>query len=297
MLVVPTIPAVVLWFGMLVMPESPRWLAAHGRGAAALALLRTIRTSEVEARGELADIERAVAEEESLGKAGLRDLRTPWVLRLVVVGACIGISHVATGVNSIMYYGTEILRSAGLGEQAALVGNIANGVISVLATFVGIWLLGRVGRRPMMLTGLAGTTSTLLVLSVVTRLMADSPALPYLVLTLTVTFLAFQQGAISPVNWLVLSEIFPLRLRGLGMGVAVFVIWITNFLVALIFPVLLDSLGLPDAFGVFVVLGVVSIAFLWRFLPETRGRSLEELEQRFRAQGVTHRKATSGVAG
>ncbi len=295
MLVVPTIPAVALWFGMLVMPESPRWLASHGRGAQALALLRTIRASERDAAGELADIDRAVAQEESAGRAGLRDLRTPWVLRLVVVGACIGISHVATGVNSIMYYGTEILRSAGLGEQAALVGNIANGVISVLATFVGIWLLGRVGRRPMMITGLIGTTSTLLVLSLVTRVMADAAALPYVVLTLTVTFLAFQQGAVSPVNWLVLSEIFPLRLRGLGMGVAVFVIWVTNFLVALVFPILLDSVGLPNAFGMFVVLGVVSIAFLWRFLPETRGRSLEELEQRFRTSGVTHRGSVADV--
>lgn len=296
MLVVPTVPAVVLWVGMLAMPESPRWLAANGRGTQALALLRTIRGSEREAVAELADIDRAAAQEESLGRAGLRDLRTPWVLRLVVVGACIGISHVATGVNSIMYYGTEILRTAGLGEQAALVGNIANGVISVLATFLGIWLLGRVGRRPMMITGLVGTTSTLLVLSITTRVWADSAALPYVVLALTVTFLAFQQGAISPVNWLVLSEIFPLRLRGLGMGVAVFVIWVTNFLVALIFPILLDAVGLPNAFGVFVVLGVGSIAFLWRFLPETRGHSLEELEQRFRTAGVTHRRTAPDVA-
>ncbi|PAE57920.1 MFS transporter, partial [Bacillus licheniformis] len=95
-------------------------------------------------------------------------------------------------VNSIMYYGTEILKNAGFETKAALIGNIANGVISVLATFVGIWLLGKVGRRPMLLTGLIGTTSALLLIGIFSNALQGSAALPYVVLTLTVTFLAFQ---------------------------------------------------------------------------------------------------------
>ncbi|PAE57921.1 MFS transporter, partial [Bacillus licheniformis] len=95
-------------------------------------------------------------------------------------------------VNSIMYYGTEILKNAGFETKAALIGNIANGVISVLATFVGIWLLGKVGRRPMLLTGLIGTTSALLLIGIFSNVLQGSAALPYVVLTLTVTFLAFQ---------------------------------------------------------------------------------------------------------
>ncbi|MBB2921260.1 sugar porter family MFS transporter [Cellulomonas cellasea] len=290
MLVLPTIPAVLLWFGMLVMPESPRWLAANGRGADALALLKRVRHTDSEAAQELDGIEAAVREEAELERASFKDLATPWVLRLVLLGVGIAVVQQITGVNSIMYYGTEILRNAGFEDQAALVGNIANGVISVVATLVGIWLLGKVGRRPLLITGLAGTTTALLLIGVFSRVLEGSDALPYVVLALTVTFLAFQQGAISPVTWLMLSEIFPLRLRGLGMGVSVFILWIVNFCVSLAFPQLLDGLGLSNTFFVFVVLGVLAIAFVFRFVPETRGHSLEQLEHHFRNHGVTHRR-------
>ncbi|MFB9760776.1 MFS transporter, partial [Ectobacillus funiculus] len=97
-----------------------------------------------------------------------------------------------------------------------------------------------------------------------------------------VTFLAFQQGAISPVTWLMLSEIFPLRLRGLGMGVTVFCLWIVNFLIGLVFPVLLEKVGLSTTFFVFVALGIGAITFVHKFLPETKGLTLEQLEQKFR---------------
>jgi major inositol transporter-like SP family MFS transporter len=111
--------------------------------------------------------------------------------------------------------------------------------------------------------------------------MQGSAMLPFIVLFLTVTFLAFQQGAISPVTWLMLSEIFPLRVRGLGMGVTVFCLWITNFLIGLTFPVLLEKIGLSTTFFVFVVLGVIAIMFVKRYVPETKGRTLEELEHDF----------------
>lgn len=289
MLVLPTIPAVVLWFGMLVMPESPRWLAANGRGADALALLKRVRHTDSEAKRELDDIQAAVQEEAELERASFKDLATPWVLRLVLLGVGIGFVQQITGVNSIMYYGTEILRDAGFADQAALVGNIANGVISVIATVVGIWLLGKVGRRPLLLTGQLGTTSALLLIGIFSRVLEGSTALPYVVLALTVTFLAFQQGAISPVTWLMLSEIFPLRLRGLGMGVSVFVLWMVNFGVSLAFPQLLAGIGLSNTFFLFVGLGVLAIAFVARIVPETRGHSLEELEHRFRTVGIAHR--------
>jgi major inositol transporter-like SP family MFS transporter len=181
-----------------------------------------------------------------------------------------------------MYYGTEILKDAGFQTKAALIGNIANGVISVLATLVGIWLLGKVGRKPMLITGLIGTTTALLLIGIFALMLEGSSALPYIVLTLTVTFLAFQQGAISPVTWLMLSEIFPTRLRGLGMGVSVFCLWIVNFLIGLAFPVLLATVGLSTTFFIFVVLGLLAIAFVKKYLPETKGLTLEELEHYFR---------------
>jgi len=284
MLVIATLPAVFLWFGMLVVPESPRWLASKGRIGDALRVLQKVR-AEARAQAELKEIEKSLSDQSQMKKATFKDLNVPWVRRIVFIGLGIAVVQQITGVNSIMYYGTEILKDAGFETRAALIGNIANGVISVLATFVGIWLLGRVGRRPMLLTGQIGTTIALLLIGIFSLTMEGSPALPYIVLSLTVTFLAFQQGAISPVTWLMLSEIFPQRLRGLGMGVTVFCLWITNFLVGLLFPVLMAGIGLSTTFFVFVGLGIIAIAFVKKYLPETKDRTLEELEDDFRNYG------------
>jgi MFS transporter, SP family, major inositol transporter len=281
MLVISSLPAIALWFGMLVMPESPRWLASKGKIGDAMHVLQQVR-EERQAKAELREIQQAVTRESEIKQATFKDLTTPWVRKIVFIGLGIAIVQQITGVNSIMYYGTEILKDAGFATQAALVGNIANGVISVVATIFGIWLLGKVGRRPMLLTGLVGTSCALLAIGIVSLVFEGAAFLPYLVLSLTVTFLAFQQAAISPVTWLMLSEIFPLHLRGIGMGVTVFCLWLTNFTIGLTFPVLLGGVGLSTTFFVFVVLGIFAIAFVYKFLPETKDRSLEELEQSFR---------------
>ncbi|AQY51886.1 hypothetical protein PWEIH_03081 [Listeria weihenstephanensis FSL R9-0317] len=281
MLVIATIPAVILWFGMLILPESPRWLASKGKIGDALRVLQQIR-EENEANNELTEIKDNIAAEKEIQKATFKDLSVPWVRRIVFIGVGIAIVQQITGVNSIMYYGTEILRDAGFGTEAALIGNIANGVISVAATFLGIYLLGKVGRRPMLITGLIGTTCALLLIGILSMLLQGTEALPYVVLSLTVTFLAFQQGAISPVTWLMLSEIFPQRLRGIGMGTTVFCLWITNFLVGFSFPILLANVGLSVTFFMFAVLGVFAILFVKKYLPETKGHSLEQIEYYFR---------------
>jgi major inositol transporter-like SP family MFS transporter len=287
MLVIATIPAVVLWFGMLIVPESPRWLASKGKIGDALRVLKQVR-EEARATQELNDIKNTLANESGVEKATLKDLSVPWVRRLVFIGVGAAIAQQATGVNSIMYYGTEILKDAGFATEAALIGNIANGVISVLATFVGIWLLGKVGRRPLLLSGLIGTTTSLFLIAIISLALKGSPALPYAVLSLTVLFLAFMQGSVGPVVWLILSEIFPLRLRGLGMGISVFCLWITNFIIGLSFPVLLAKFGLSTTFFIFVILGIGSITFVKKYLPETKGRTLEEIEQSFRNYGKTN---------
>ncbi|MFM9278894.1 sugar porter family MFS transporter [Paenibacillus jiagnxiensis] len=284
MLIVAAVPAVFLFIGIFRVPESPRWLISKQKNEQALSVLKKIRRED-QAEAEMTEIQATVSQEKELQKAGFKDLATPWIRRIMFIGIGIAVVQQITGVNSIMYYGTEILKNAGFATQAALVGNIANGVISVLATFVGIWLLGRIGRRPMLITGLAGTTSALLLIAILSSVLQGSPVLPYIVLGLTVTFLAFQQGAISPVTWLMLSEIFPLRLRGFGMGLTVFFLWMVNFVIGLLFPVLLGSFGLSATFYVFVVLGVLAILFVKHFLPETKGLSLEQLEQHFRRYG------------
>jgi MFS transporter, SP family, major inositol transporter len=272
---------VVLWFGMMVVPESPRWLASKGKLGDALRVFKQIREAN-RAVSELEEIKNNIAQEKDIQQAKFGDLNVPWVRRIIGIGIGIAIVQQITGVNSIMYYGTQILQKSGFSTSAALIGNIANGAISVLATFVGIWLLGKIGRRPMLIIGLAGTTSALALIGIFSLVLGGSSALPYVVLTLTVTFLAFQQGAISPVTWLMLSEIFPLKLRGIGMGVTVFCLWMVNFLVGFFFPILLSAVGLSTTFFIFAVFGIAAIIFVNKFLPETKGKSLEQLESHFR---------------
>ncbi|MGM7723810.1 sugar porter family MFS transporter [Metabacillus sp. Hm71] len=281
MLAIAALPAIFLFFGMLKVPESPRWLVSKGKNRDALSVLLKVR-EEKQAQSELNEIEETLAKEAEAKQATYKDLSVPWIRRILFLGIGIAVVQQVTGVNSIMYYGTQILKDAGLGTEAALIGNIANGVISVLATFVGIWLLGKVGRRPMLITGLLGTTMSLLLIGIFSLTLEGSAALPYVVLSLTVTFLAFQQGAISPVTWLMLSEIFPLRLRGIGMGVTVLFLWVVNGFIGLAFPVLLDKVGLSTTFFIFVALGLAAIGFVNKFLPETKGLTLEQLEQKFR---------------
>ncbi|MBT2657360.1 sugar porter family MFS transporter [Bacillus sp. ISL-18] len=295
MLVIATLPAVVLWFGMLIVPESPRWLAAQGKIGEALRVLQQVR-EENRAKEELQEIKDAIASESKIEKATMKDLGVPWVRRIVVLGIGIAMASQLTGVNSIMYYGSEILKEAGFATKAALIGNVANGVISVLATFVGIWLLGKVGRRSMMLWGLTGTTTVLLLIGVFSSLLKGNTSLPYVILSLTVTFLAIMQGAIGPVLWVSLSEIFPLRLRGLGMGISVFFLWITNFVIGFFFPILIDKVGLSGTFFAFAAVGLVSITFIWKMMPETKGRSLEEIESYFRTYDEVHADEKAAVS-
>lgn len=289
MLVLATLPAVLMWFGMLIVPESPRWLASKGKMGDALRILKQIR-EESRANTELKEIQLGIAEETSTGRASFKDLSTPWIKKVILIGIGLAVCQQITGVNSIMYYGTEILRDAGFGTEAALTANIANGVISVLATFVGIWLLGKVNHRPMLATGLIGTTSALFLIAICSSLLEGSAALPYVVLALTVTFLAFQQGAISPVTWLMLSEIFPLRLRGLGIGISVFFQWMANFFISLSFPSLLNQIGLSGTFLTFAIIGIGAIYFVKKYVPETKGASLEEIEHRFRRDSIKETK-------
>lgn len=281
MLSIAALPAIFLWFGMLKMPESPRWLVAKGRIGEALEVLHKAR-DEVRAVAELNEIQDNLAKDANLEKATFKDLGQPWVRRIVFLGALIAISQQITGVNSIMYYGTQILQNSGFSTKAALIGNIANGVISVGATFVAFWLLSKIGRRTMLIGGQCGIIFSLLAIGYFSMSLAGTSVLPYVILSLTVTFLAFQQGAVSPVTWVMLSEIFPQRLRGMGMGLIVLFLWVTNFFVGFSFPILLSEIGLSITFFAFAVLNIIIIIFVYFYVPETRGRSLEQLEDDFR---------------
>ena len=282
MIVLASIPAVFLWFGMFLLPETPRWLAANGKIARALEVLKQIR-GEAEAESELKEIEQNIEAEKHLDSATFSELATPWIRRIVLIGVGIGITQQVAGINVMMYYGTTILEESGLGTKVALIANIGNGLISVLATIVFIKYLGdRFGRKRLFLTGLAGTTTSMIVLSIVTNVLAGSPILPVVVICCTVIYLAFFQACLGPLAWLVISEIFPLRLRGIGFGISAFALWMGNFCVGLLFPIMLANLGLSGSFIAFAVCSVLGAIFIYHFAPETRGKSLEEIEKEFR---------------
>ncbi|KUP42311.1 sugar porter family MFS transporter [Bacillus halotolerans] len=282
MLVLCAIPALLLFASMLMVPESPRWLTAKGKKSEALSVLKLIR-EEKRAEAEFKEIQAAAVKDSNVEKASIKEFSTPWLRRLLWIGIGVAIVNQITGVNSIMYYGTQILQESGFGTKAALIANIGNGLISVIAVIIGIWLVGRVNRRPILMIGLSGTTTALLFIAIFSIVLDGSAALPYIVLSLTVLFLAFMQGCVGPVTWLVIAEIFPQKVRGLGSGISVFFLWILNFIIGFAFPIMLSSAGLSFTFFIFVALGILAIGFVYKFMPETKGRTLEELEEHFRS--------------
>ncbi|MGR7141310.1 sugar porter family MFS transporter [Klebsiella aerogenes] len=287
MLAVATLPAVLLWFGMMFMPDTPRWYAMKGRLAEARRVLeRTRRKDDVE--WELMEITETLDEQRNLGKPKIREVMTPWLFKLFMIGIGVAVIQQLTGVNTIMYYAPTVLTSVGMTDNAALFATIANGVVSVLMTFVGIWMLGKIGRRPMTMIGQFGCTACLVFIGAVSYLLPETvngqpDALrAYMVLAGMLLFLSFQQGALSPVTWLLLSEIFPTRMRGMFMGGAVFSMWIANFLISLFFPILLAWVGLSGTFFIFAAIGIFGAIFVIKCVPETRNRSLEQIEHYLR---------------
>jgi MFS transporter, SP family, major inositol transporter len=188
----------------------------------------------------------------------------------------------ATGINTVNYYAPTILEQSGLGVSASLVATIAVGVTSVVTTIIGIILLGFVGRRTMLLIGFAGVAASQLALAL-TFTLPQSTLRSYVILACMVVFVAFVQMFIGTCVWLLLSEIFPLSIRGFAMGIAVFILWCTNATISFLFPVLNSVLGSTGTFGLFVAVNVGSWLFVHKFVPETKGTTLEELEDRFEA--------------
>ncbi|MEV5479742.1 MULTISPECIES: sugar porter family MFS transporter [Streptomyces] len=280
MLGLAALPAVALSVGLLFLPDTPRWYISKGRrDEAARVLGRTLPAEEVPA--ELARIDHARALEDDARRGAWQQLRTPWVRRLLLVGIGLAAVQQITGVNAVVYFAPKILASTGLATGASITATIAVGVISVVATAVGMSLIDRVGRRPMLLTGLAGMTVSLALLGASFHL-PHSPAVSALVLGLMVLYMAFMQATLNTGVWLLLAEMFPLQVRGLAMGAAVFVMWLVNFGVALAFPLLLDAVGAGTTFWFFGAMCVLSWVFCRRYAPETKGLALEDLADELR---------------
>lgn len=221
MLAIPALPGALLWIGMLVMPESPRFFVRKGQIDKAVAVLKTIRRPE-EVEQEIRDIQQVSQIGINHGRF-VDELKRKWVLQLILIGLMIVLATRVTGVNTIMYYAPTVLKATGLGDAAAVTGAVANGVVSILATLLGMLLIGRHSRRKMFFTGQIGVTLSLVLIGLsfklffhmetvdgVSGLHANFTGASYIILALMLVFLTFMQGWIAPVFWLMLAEIYPL---------------------------------------------------------------------------------------
>jgi MFS transporter, SP family, major inositol transporter len=299
MLIVAAIPAIALFIGLFFLPESPRWYAVRNRLDDAKHVLDLSRPPQ-EATEEYNIIathaQRDVSEDKG---AALRDLRAyAWMRRVLWIGIGLAIVQQATGINTVNYYAPTILESAGVGTSAALVLTITVGVVGVAGTILGIYLLGHVNRRPLVMIGFIGVAAGHLILALM-FLLPESRTRAYLILLGMLVVVFFVQTFIGTLIWLLLSEIFPMTIRGFAMGTAVFILWTTNTIISFVFPLLVGALGATLTFGLFTIVNACSFLFVWKFCPETRGRTLEELEDDFREHDSAHlvHTAPAGVYG
>ncbi len=258
-------------------PKSPRWLAAKGRYDEARDVLIEIRAEPKQAEQEMKEIIRQneIDHEQSGWLAAFAE---PWTRKLLYIGMGLGFVAQFTGVNAFMYFTPIILKSTGLGTNAALSATIGNGVVSVIATVLGIWLVGRIGRRTMLISGLACVILAQISLGLVLSLVPAGLTQSYMALGCILMFLLFMQMFIAPVYWLLMSELFPSHLRGGMTGMAVCFQWICNATVAFLFPLSLSLFG-SMTFLVFAGINVLSLVFVCIWVPETKGKSLEQIER------------------
>lgn len=284
MLVLATVPALVLWVGMIVVPESPRWLARRGRFDEMTRVLQRIRQHAYTA-DEAEGVRELAAQDADRPAASVLDLvRVPWIRGIFGIGAAMAVINQISGINAIQYYGVSVLQDSGFGGNGAFYANIIPGFVGVAAVALAMVLLKHVGRRPLLLTGLAGTITSLTAFALCYLLIpGESAARPWAVLACIVVFVGFEQCCIGTVTWLYMSEIFPLSVRGVGMGACAWLLWMMTFVVGLTFPLLTDALGVGYTVLIFVALQLVALVWVHRVAPETKDRTLEELEEHFRA--------------
>lgn len=289
MLVLATIPAIALWIGMRLLPESARWYGTKQRYYEAIGALKRIRTERDDVVAEveqIVELTQSQSEEWSFRQT----VRVRWTRRILVIGIMLGCFDQLTGINTAMYYLPKVLHAAGFSSADAISLNVITGIASTIGAGVGLLLIARWRRRQVGIYQESGIVVSLFALSLVfgvgiaPYLDADGnitgavpPFLPWVVLVLVAVFVFFKQS--GTVSWVLMSEIFPAKIRGVGQGIAVGAQWIMNAIVTFSFPLMIAGLGAAWTYAIFGAINVLALLFYWKIVPETKTLSLEELER------------------
>jgi len=267
------LPSLLFFFGMLIVPESPRWLAKNGKSERARNILRKIG-GENYANAAVSDIESTLATEE-IQHVRFSDLLEPRMRKVLVLGVVLAVFQQWCGINVIFNYAEEIFHQAGY-DISTVLKNIAwTGSVNLVFTLMALGIVDRGGRRPLMLFGSAGLA--IIYIGMGFCYYSGIKGLPVLLLVLAA--IGCYAISLAPVTWVVISEIFPNRIRGAAMSVAVSALWIACFLLTLTFPILNANLGPAGTFWLYGAICVAGFVFIKFKLPETKGKSLEEIER------------------
>ncbi|MCQ6561321.1 sugar porter family MFS transporter [Paenibacillus mendelii] len=264
------LPGVLFLVLLFFVPESPRWLIKQGRAEESLPILLRIH-GETLARQEVLDIKESFEQD----NGSIRQLFSPALRLALIVGVGLAILQQVTGINAIMYYAPEIFKQTGAGTNAALIQTILVGLINFLFTILAIWLIDKVGRKALLLVGSSVMTICLAVIGIAFQ--TGQPSGP-LVLIFILLYVAAFAVSLGPVVWVIMSEIFPNRIRGKATALASMALWAADYVVSQAFPPMLASAGPAITFWIFGIMALITFIFTWRVIPETKNKSLEEIE-------------------
>ena len=270
---VAAVPGAALAIGMYFMPFSPRWLVEKGREDDAREVLGRYRDDEHEVDDEIAEI-KDVAEKEF----SLRELLAKGVRRMLIVGVALAIFQQIVGINTVIYYAPTILKFAGQHNTGALTQSVFIGCTNVFFTIVAILLLDKLGRRFFLISGTATLTAALVGLGIFFESKAVQSAVPWLALACLLIYIMGFAVGLGPVFWLMISEIFPIQMRGPAMAVCTMFNWGLNFAISYTFLTLTGAITKQGTFWLYAFFGVCALVFFATLVPETKDRSLEEIQ-------------------
>lgn len=265
------IPSIIFILLLLTVPESPRWLAQQKRNPEALAILTRINGASA-AQQELDSINDTLKDENPVS---LSDIKEPKLKQALGIGILLAVFSQFTGINAIMYYAPEIFKSTGVGSDSAFMQTILVGVINVIFTFVAIRYVDLWGRKKLLLLGTSGMALCLFIVGLAFYRQQQG----YTVLIAILGYIACFAMSLGPLTFVVIAEIFPTKVRATAMSVATFFLWTAVFLVSQTFPVLIGSVGSAYTFWLYMIIAVAAFLFILKRIPETKGKTLEEIEE------------------